>query len=107
MADPVDRIRARVTATILHATKLLADLKAIDEALQTLKPALGWMTNDERDSYVARLCGCDEQLAERLRNLVESLAGRPFSGAYHRRRGWTWLEQRTARLESDETIEAA
>jgi hypothetical protein len=106
MADPVDRMRAHVTATILHATKLLADLKGFDEALLTLKPALNRMTNDEREGYVARLCGYDEQLPERLTNLVESLADL-LAGLTTADAGRAWLEQHTARLENNETIEAA
>jgi hypothetical protein len=105
VADPVDRVRAHVTTTILHATKLLADLTEVDEALQTLTPALDRMTNDERESYVARLCGYDEQLPERLRNLVEGLADL-LAGLTTADGGRAWLEQHTARLENDEIIEA-
>jgi predicted nuclease with TOPRIM domain len=104
MADSLEDLRGQVTATIEHATDLLASLKSLDEALETLKPELARLTNDERERYVARLCGYDEALPERLRDLVESLADL-LAGLTTTDGGHGWLQQHTARMQSDQIVE--
>jgi hypothetical protein len=106
MTDQLEELRGHVTATIQNATDLLARLMSLDEALQTVQPALAEMTNDEREAYVARLCGYDARLPERLHDLVESLADL-LAGLTSADGGQTWLQQHRARLADGETPEAA
>ena len=95
------RLRGHIDKTIRRATDLLASLTSLDEALQVLLPSLAEMTDTEREAYVARLCGYDEALAGRLRQLVESLADMiaevsPTDG------GRAWLDHHLARIENGE-----
>ena len=96
-----DRLRGHVEKTIRHATDLLATLTSLDEALQALLPSLAAMTSGEREAYVARLCGYDDALPDRLRELVESLAD-VVAGLTPTDGGRAWLEHHLARLEAGE-----
>jgi hypothetical protein len=100
-ARDCDGVRAHVDRTIQHATDLLATLTSLDEALQGLIPSLAAMTEAEREAYVARLCGYDETLPERLRELVEALAD-VIAGLTPTDGGRAWLEHHRARLEAGE-----
>jgi hypothetical protein len=106
MVDRLEGLREHVTATIQHATDLLDRLQSLDQAFQPLQPRLAAMTAAERDAYVARLCGYDEALPERLGDLVESLADL-LAGLTTTDGGKAWLHQHTARLEAGEPAEAA
>lgn len=102
MATPdLEGLRRHVERTIQHATKLLASLTSLDDALQVLLPSLATMTGAERETYVARLCGYDEALPERLRVLVESLAD-VIAGLTTADDGRAWLDLHLARLEAGE-----
>jgi hypothetical protein len=85
--------------TVGRATDLLAALTTLDETLQLLLPALGSMTDAEREAFVARLCGYDADLPARLRTLVESLAD-VIAGLTGADAGGAWLEHHLARLEA-------
>jgi hypothetical protein len=74
METDLDRLRTQVTATIQRGTDLLADLKALAAGLTLLLPSLSELPASEREQLVARLCGYDAALPERLRELVEGLA---------------------------------
>ena len=100
-ADELDRLRKHVDLTISHATKLLGSLTSLDEALQLLLPSLADLTETEREVYVARLCGYDEALPDRLRELVESLAD-VIAGLTVTDGGQAWLDHHLARLETGE-----
>jgi hypothetical protein len=100
-AADFERLRAHVDKTIKHATGLLGSLTSLDEELQGLLPALATMTEGEREAYVARLCGYDEALPDRLRELVESLADM-IAGLTPTDGGRAWLDHHLARLESGE-----
>jgi len=104
--EQLETLRSHVTGTVRHATELLADLTSIDEAFQVLMPSLAVLANDERESLVARLCGYDAGLPERLRELVESLAD-VLAGLTTADGGGAWLHTHVARLESGEVEEAA
>ena len=104
--DQLEPLRGLVTITIKDATTLMARLKALDAALATLVPTLVTMTASERNVYVARLCGHDETLPGRLRDLVESLADL-LAGLTSTDGGKAWLQQHTARLEAGDSAEAA
>ena len=54
-----------------------------------------------RESYVARLCGYDDALPQRLRDLIESLAD-IVAGLTPSDRGRAWLAHHLARLEAGE-----
>jgi hypothetical protein len=98
-AAEFERLHQHVDLTIRHATKLLGALTSLDEALQILLPSLAKMTEAEREAYVARLCGYDEALPERLRELVESLAD-VIAGLTPTDGGRAWLDHHLARLEA-------
>ncbi|MBM4440635.1 MAG: hypothetical protein FJ027_09445 [Candidatus Rokubacteria bacterium] len=97
----LERLRSHVDETIRHATDVLADLTSLDEALHGLLPRLASMTDRERERYVARLCGYDDALPERLRELVEALAD-VVAGLTTADRGGAWLTHHLARLEAGE-----
>jgi hypothetical protein len=106
MADRLEPFRSHVMATILHATDLLADLTSLDEALETLHAFPAALTETEREALMARLCGYDEDLPERLSQLVESLADL-VAGLTSTDGVRAWLQQRMNRLAEGETAEAA
>jgi esterase len=89
-SDRLERLRARLTATINRGTDLIADLKSVDEWLQLVMPSLADLPNDERERYVARLCGYDQALPDKLRELVESLAD-VLAGLTNADGGQAWL----------------
>ncbi len=97
----LERLRAHVDTTVRHATDLLGALTSLDEALKVLLPSLAAMTEAEREVYVARLCGYDEALPERLRVLVESLAD-VIAGLTTADAGRAWVAHHLARLEAGE-----
>src|SRR5256885_15109944 len=74
METDLDQLRTQVTATIQRGTDLLADLQALDAGLTLLLPSLSERPASEREQLVARLCGYDAGLPDRLRQLVEGLA---------------------------------
>ena len=100
-ADDFDRLRHHVEKTIRHATDLLVTLTSLDDALQLLMPSLADLTESQREVYVARLCGYDEGLPDRLRELVESLAD-VVAGMTPTDGGRAWLDHHLARLEAGE-----
>jgi hypothetical protein len=100
-AEDFERVHQHVDLTIRHATNLLGSLTSLDEALQVLLPSLASMTEAEREAYVARLCGYDETLPDRLRDLVESLAD-VIAGLTPTDGGRAWLDHHLARLEAGE-----
>ena len=104
MATPeqLESLRSHVTATVQHATDLLGDLTSIDDAFRVLLPSLAQMTDDEGEAFVARLCGYDAALPERLRGLVESLAD-VLAGLTTADGGDVWRQHHLARLEAGET----
>jgi hypothetical protein len=99
--DEFEGLRHHVERTVGHATTLLGDLTSLDEALQALLPSLAAFTESQREAYVARLCGYDETLPDRLRDLVESLAD-VIAGLTVTDGGRAWLDHHLARLEAGE-----
>jgi hypothetical protein len=95
----LEGLRAHVGATVRHATNLLDSLTSLDEALQLLMPALGKLTEAEREQFVARLCGYDADLPARLRTLIGSLAD-VIAGLTTTDGGRAWLTHHLARLEA-------
>lgn len=100
------RLREQVTATIRRGTGLLSDLKSLDDWLQELMPGLSRLSESERETLVARLCGYDASLPEQVRQLIEGLAdlvgGLTSSDGAQR-----WVRQHVTRLESGDDTEAA
>src|SRR5919108_4366745 len=70
----LERLRAQVTATMRRSTELLADLKALDAGLALVLPSLSELPASEREHLIARLCGFDAALPDRLHELIEGLA---------------------------------
>jgi hypothetical protein len=100
------RLRDQVTASIQHGGVLLADLKSLDDWLETLMPALARLPESEREAFVARLCGYDASLADRLRALIEGLADL-LAGLTASDGGEAWVRHRITRVEAGEETEAA
>jgi len=100
------RVREQVTATIQHGTVLLADLTSVDDWLQELMPAVARLPESEREAFVARLCGYDASLPERLRELIEGLADL-LAGLTASDGGAAWVRQHVGRLQAGEETEAA
>ena len=105
-ATDVERLRAQVTATIQSGTDLLADLKAVDAGLERLLPLLSKLPASEREQLVARLCGYDPELPDRLRALVEGLAD-VVAGLTATDGAAAWRRHQLERLGAGETEEAA
>lgn len=99
--DRLESMRRRITTTIQDATDLLADLGAVADGLELLLPSLGDLTEAERAEHVAKLCGFDEALPDRLRELVESLAD-VLASLTTADGGEKWLQQQLARLDTGE-----
>src|SRR5216110_3236927 len=72
--DQLEMFRAHIAQTIQRATDLIADLDKFDDGFQMLIPSMSELTQAERASQIATLCGFDENLPATLRQLVESLA---------------------------------
>jgi hypothetical protein len=102
----IERLRAQVTTTIQSGTDLLADLKVLDDRLVVLLPSLSSMTEAERDQFVARLCGYDAALPERLRQLVEGLADL-VAGLTATDGGAAWLRHHLDRIAAGDDEDAA
>ncbi|HEV8614297.1 MAG TPA: hypothetical protein VGU22_02285 [Methylomirabilota bacterium] len=104
--DRLERLRAQLTATINRGTDLIADLKSVDDWLQLVMPSLADLPNDERERYVARLCGYDQALPDKLRELVESLAD-VLAGLTTADGGQAWLRHQLSKLETGEDLDTA
>jgi hypothetical protein len=104
--QPIERLRAEITATIKHGTALLGDLKSLDDRLSLLLPSLREMPESEREGFVARLCGYDPAMPLRLRELIEGLADL-VGGLTTTDGGAAWLRHHLDRLASGEAEEAA
>lgn len=104
-ADVV-RLREQVAASIQHGTVLLADLKSLDDWLQTLMPALARLPESGREAFVARLCGYDPSLPDRLHELIDGLADL-LAGLTASDGGEAWVRHRITRVEAGEETEAA
>jgi hypothetical protein len=106
METDLDRLRTQVAATIQRGTDLLADLQAVDAGLERLLPSLAKLPASEREQHVARLCGYDPDLPERLRALIEGLAD-VVAGLTTTDGAAAWRRHQLERLGSGETEEAA
>ena len=100
------RMREHVAATIRRSADLLADLKSLDDWLQALMPALARLPESERAALVARLCGYDPALRDRLHDLIGGLADL-VAGLTASDAGQAWVRQHVARLEAGEETDAA
>jgi hypothetical protein len=100
------RMREHVAATIRRGADLLADVNSLDDWLQALMPGLAKLPESERDAFVARLCGYDAALADRLRELIEGLADL-MAGLTASDGGQAWVRQHVTRLEAGEETDAA
>lgn len=101
--DSLELLRGLITTTIQHGTDLIADLKALDDNFPKLMPSLDELTAAEREGQVARLVGFDEDMPERLRQLVENLAD-VLAGLTTADGGMKWLEHQLSRLETGEDL---
>ena len=96
--DRLERIRTRLATTIHRANDLLTDVKALPDSFALLMPSLAQVSDDERATSVARLCGYDEKLPEKLHALVEGLAD-TLAGLTTADSGRAWLAQQLSTLE--------
>jgi hypothetical protein len=102
----LDQLRTQVTATIKRGTDLLSDLKGLDAGLALLLPSLSKLPASERDQLVARLCGYDPALPDRLRALIEGLAD-VVAGLTSTDGAAAWRRHQLERLGAGEAEEAA
>lgn len=102
----LDRLRAQVTTTIRRGTDLLADLKALDAGLTLVLPSLSDLPASQREQLVARLCGFDAAMSNRLRELIEGLAD-VVAGLTSTDGAAAWRRHQLERLGAGETGEAA
>ena len=101
-----EALREQVTRTIQRSTHLIADLKALTDALDTLLPDGGERTQAERWREVTRLAAVDPDTLERLEALVEALAD-VLAGLTSADNGQHWLRHQRARLAAGEDAAAA
>jgi len=106
MEGDLDRLRTQVTATIKRATDLLADLEAVGDGLAIVLPSLSELPTSEREQLVAKLCGYDAALPERLRELIGGLADL-VAGLTTTDGAAAWRRQHLERLTAGEAEEAA
>ena len=106
MDTDFDQLRSQLTMTIKHATGLLADLTTLDERLTVLLPSLSKQPASEREQLVARLCGYDAALPDRLRELIEGLAD-VVAGLTTTDGAAAWRRHHLERLGSGDSEEAA
>ena len=104
--EQLEALRGRISTTIQRGTDLFADLTSLDEWLQALMPALGRMTESERQTFVAKLCGYDPALPDHLQKLIQGLADL-LGGLTVADGGQAWLRQHLARVETGDDEEAA
>ncbi len=102
----LERLRTQVTATMRRGTELLADLKALDAGLGVLLPSLSELPGSEREQLIARLCGYDAALPDRLHELIEGLAD-VVAGLTTTDGGAAWRRHHLERLGAGEAEEAA
>jgi len=102
----LDRLRTQVTGTMRRGTELRADLKALDAGLMLLLPSLAKLPASEREQLVARLCGFDAGLPDRLRELIEGLAD-VVAGLTTTDGAAAWRRHQLERLRAGEAEEAA
>ncbi len=95
-----------MTAAIRRGTGLIADLKSLDDGLQALMPTLTRRSESEREAFVARLCGYDAALPDRLRQLIEGLADL-VAGLTESDGTPAWVPAARRALEAGEDTEAA
>ena len=103
---PTEDARERVTRAIRRATELIADLKAVSDALASLVPETADATELERWAQIARLAGFEADALERLEAVVETLAD-VLAGLTSADRGAAWLQHQRARLEAGDDAAAA
>jgi len=105
-ATQTEEIRDRVTRAIQRTTHLIADLKALADALAPLLPETADATEIERWTEVARVVGLDEHTLDHLEALVETLAD-VLAGLTSADGGAAWLHHQRARLAAGEDTTAA
>jgi hypothetical protein len=105
-ATHAEALREHVARTITRSTDLIADLNALADGLDTLRPDAADRTQTERWREAARLAGLDESTPERLEALVEALAD-VLAGLTAADNGSHWLAQQGRRLASGEDVTAA
>jgi hypothetical protein len=101
-----EALRAQVTRTIERTTDLMADLKVLADALDTLVPDDAERTETERWREVARVAALDPDIPERLEALVEALAD-VLAGLTSADNGAHWLRHQLARLAAGDDAAAA
>ena len=104
--DDLEALRARISTTIQRGADLFADLTSLDEWLQALLPALARMTESERRTFVARLCGYDPALPDHVQQLLQGLADL-LGGLTTADGGQAWLRHHVTRLEAGDDEAAA
>ena len=70
----LDAFRIQLSDTIEHGTELLVDLKVLNDSFPKLLPLLANLSERQRATEIAVLCGFNPGLPTDLHQLFESLA---------------------------------
>jgi hypothetical protein len=102
----IEALRSEIARTMHRGSHLIADLDAVAARFPVVMPSLGGLTETERWTAVARLCGADPRVREQLGSLVENLAD-VLAGLTTTDGGAAWLEHRRASLDASDDERAA
>ena len=97
--ENLDTLRTQLTDTIEHGTELLVGLKALNDSFPKLLPVLADLSESERATEIAVLCGFHPLLRTYLHQLIESLAD-VLGGLTAADGGEAWLRRQIDTLQT-------
>ena len=96
--ERLDAFRTQLSDTIEHGTELLVDLKALNDSFPKLLPLLANLSERQRATEIAVLCGFNPGLPTDLHQLIESLAD-VLGGLTAADGGEAWLRRQVDALQ--------
>ena len=97
--ERLDAFRTQLSDTIEHSTELLADLKALNDAFPSLLPVVADLSESQRATEIAVLCGFNPALPAELHQLIVSLADL-LAGLTAADSGEAWLRRQMDTLQT-------
>jgi hypothetical protein len=94
----LDAFSTQLSDTIEHGTELLVDLKALNDSFPKLLPLLANLSERQRATEIAVLCGFNPGLPTDLHQLIESLAD-VLGGLTAADGGEAWLRRQVDALQ--------
>jgi hypothetical protein len=104
--ETLDTLRTQLTDTIEHGTELLVGLKALDDSFPKILPLLAVLSERERATEIAVLCGFHPLLRTYLHQLIESLAD-VLAGLTAADGGEAWLRRQIDTMQTPGEANAA